>query len=73
MKFNQIIKSLAFSGEKKKKNLFSWLTHQLVLTIDLVYSQIFISSSFFVFSSVFPLPLWSSSWFAAGFLFSFFA
>ena len=36
---------------KKKNTLFSWLTHQLVLAIDLVCSQIFISSSFFIFSS----------------------
>ena len=35
---------------KKKKNTL-WLTHQLVLAIDLVCSQIFISGSFFVFSS----------------------
>ena len=34
--------------DSKKTTLFSWLTHQLVLVIDLECSQIFISSSFFV-------------------------
>ena len=38
---------------KKTKNtlFFCWLTHQLVLAIDLMCLQIFISGSFFVFSS----------------------
>ena len=34
--------------DSKKTTLFSWLTHQLVLAIDLMCSQIFISGSFFV-------------------------
>ena len=43
--------TLSFFFLKKKNTLFSWLSHQLVLAIDLVCSQIFISGSFFVFSS----------------------
>ena len=45
---------------KKTKNtlFFCWLTHQLVLAIDLMCSQIFISVHF-LFSP--PLPLLSSS------------
>ena len=57
--------SLHLDSKKKKNTPFSWLTHQLVLAIDLVVHR----SSFqvrFLFSL--SLPLSSSSWFAVGVL-----
>ena len=68
--------SILILKKKKKNTLFSWLTHQLVLAINLVCSRIFISGSFFVFSSFasfifFMVCCWSAG--PARFLFFFFA
>ena len=51
---------------KKKSTLISWLTHQLVLAIDLVCSRIFISGSFFVFSSFASFVFFMVCYWSAG-------
>ena len=57
--------------DSKKNTFFSWLTQQLVLAIDLVCSQIFISSSFFVFSSFASFVFFMVCCWVLGFFFFF--